>query len=353
MNSFENRNKYLLLADGKSPHTLKWLKELIKYFDVYLISLNGVSNDLYKYIDKTKVYVLNNRVNELGGNYKLIFKLNKIRNIIKKIKPKYLNAHYLSSYGFLAALSKNILDDLVLIQSTWGSDILVEPFLNNMRKFIAKYSLRKANFITADSWHMADVIIKLVGKKDIIVFPFGINNIENYKYKKEKIIFSNRALKKLYNIDITIKWFSKQSKDYKLIIANDGIEKDNLKNLVKSLKLENRVLFVGYLSYEAQKKIYQKAKYYISIPESDSTSVSLLEAMKYGCIPIVSNIPVNREWILDGINGVFFDINKNLREIVVEENFFDINKSLLNKKAIFSKSIKKFVKKVKNEYTFS
>lgn len=38
---------------------------------------------------------------------------------------------------------------------------------------------------------------------------------------------------------------------------------------------------------------------FISIPSSDSTSVSLLEAMCCGLFPIVSDLPANREWIHD------------------------------------------------------
>jgi len=103
---------------------------------------------------------------------------------------------------------------------------------------------------------------------------------------------------------------------------------------------------LGFIDQKAQEEIYRKARFYISIPESDSTSVSLLEAMKYGCIPIVSNIPANREWILNGINGVFFNPNLKLDEISVYSGFYDINLTLLKKRAIFPEKIEKFVRKL-------
>ena len=37
---------------------------------------------------------------------------------------------------------------------------------------------------------------------------------------------------------------------------------------------------------------------------SDSVSVSLLEAMAHGCIPLLSDLPANREWVGDGDNGL-------------------------------------------------
>lgn len=340
------KNKYLLLADGNSPHILKWAKELVKYFDVYLISLNGISKELSELLDESNVYILNEKVISTGGNFKLIFKLPQIRKIIKSISPEYLNAHYLSSYGFLGALSCGVVSSMKFIQSTWGSDVLVEPFSNVVRKNIAKYSLKKADYITSDSWYMGDVITDLVGVKEIIVFPFGFDKIERNIIPKEKIVFSNRALKDFYNIDKIIVWFAKQSSDYRLIIANDGVEKNQLKQLVEKLNISSRVEFVGYLSTREQEKLYQKAMYYISLPSSDATSVSLLESMGYGAIPIVSNIPANREWILDGVNGVYFNEQKKIEEIDINENFTEINYNLLNKRAIFPYSIENFIKKV-------
>ena len=340
------KNKYLILGDGSSPHIVKWVKELVLYFDVYLISLNGVSDEILEYLNRENVFILNEQASATGGNHKLIFKLPQIRKRIKEIEPDYINAHYLSSYGFLAALSKSSIESATLIQSTWGSDVLLEPFLNFIRKSMAKYSLKKADFVTSDSWHMADVVEQLVGKKETIVFPFGFEKIEKFTMEKEKLIFSNRALKDFYNIKEIIKWFSKQEDEYQLVIANEGIEKNNLKKLVQQLSLSSRVLFVGYLSEEEQKGYYQKAKYYVSIPDSDATSVSLLEAMQYGAVPIVSNIPANREWVLDGVNGSYFDKNKKLNEIKIEEDFAKINQNILTNRALFSKSIKEFIIKV-------
>ena len=340
------KNKYLLLADANSPHVLKWIKELVKYFDVYIISLNGLDREIYKYIEKDKTFILNEEVSTTGGNYKLIFKIFKIRKLIKEINPDYLNAHYLSSYGFLATLSKSVNSKIILIQSTWGSDVLVAPFQNIFRKKIVQYSLNKADYITSDSLHMSDVIMSLVDKKEILTFSFGFDSLERNNVKKEKIIFSNRGLKSFYNIDKILRWFATQSSEYKLVIANDGVERLMLEALSKELSLGERVVFVGFLNEKEMKRYYEKSQYFISIPDSDGTAVSLLESMMYGCIPIVSNIPANREWILDLVNGVYFDETLAIENIIIEEDFDKINFKILQRKALFSKSIESFVTKV-------
>ena len=343
------RVKYLILADGKSPHTLKWAKELKRYFDLSLITLNGYSQDILKYIDENNVYVVNESVKVAGGNFKLLLKYFEIKKIVESIKPKYMNAHYITSYGVLAGLIKRKYPHIKLIESAWGSDILVTPFENFLKKIVTKFALQQADLITSDSFYMSDKIIEISGNTNIDTFAFGLDDfdLDNNIVKDKSLIFSNRALSENYNIEKIIRWFAElQNKDLELIVANDGNQREDLEKLVKSLNISKQVKFVGFLTKQEQASFYKKAKYYISIPTSDSTAVSLLEAMAFGCYPIVSNIPANREWILDECNGSFFTKNMNLPN--VDKNIVNINQEIIYKKAIFSKSIKQFIKNLEN-----
>jgi glycosyltransferase involved in cell wall biosynthesis len=65
-----------------------------------------------------------------------------------------------------------------------------------------------------------------------------------------------------------------------------------------------QVEFAGHLSAEAQSAWYARAQWWVSLPQSDSVAVSLLEAMAHGCIPLLSDLPANREWVRDGENGL-------------------------------------------------
>ncbi len=42
----------------------------------------------------------------------------------------------------------------------------------------------------------------------------------------------------------------------------------------------------------------------LSLPRSDSVSVSVLEAMAHGCVPLLSDLPANRELVRNGDNGL-------------------------------------------------
>lgn len=93
----------------------------------------------------------------------------------------------------------------------------------------------------------------------------------------------------------------------------------------------------------------RRSKCYISATKSDGSSLSLLEAMGNGAIPIVSNIPSNREWIVDGINGKLFRNFKELDEILANrslnyDEIREINYNLILNRGIYKKQMQKIEK---------
>ncbi len=90
-----------------------------------------------------------------------------------------------------------------------------------------------------------------------------------------------------------------------------------------------------------------KSKIFISIPKSDARAISLLEAMYYGCIPVVSNIPANFECIIDGLNGIVNENPKNLDKSIIEALNLDFEYcAQINKKIIEIKATKKINEKI-------
>ncbi len=65
-----------------------------------------------------------------------------------------------------------------------------------------------------------------------------------------------------------------------------------------------RCEFVGRLDADTQADWYARARWYLSLPRSDSVAVSVLEAMAHGCVPILSDLPANRELVRTGDNGL-------------------------------------------------
>ncbi len=350
--------KYLIIGNAESVHLVKWIKELTTYFDVYVISSKGLNTEIQTLLPDSKIFLLNLDISEAGGNTKLFFQYFRIKKIIRRINPDFLNAHYVTSHGFLAALIKKTGKfRFKLIQSAWGTDILVTPFINRLYYRITRFCLDSADLITSDSGFMTEVIKKL-SSTSTMTFAFGLDKIPEVDLSKKdsNLFYSNRILSENYNIGEVITFFHriyKENSSAKLIISNLGEQKKELENKVLKLGLLRSVRFIGFISSTEQFSLYEQAQFYISIPTSDSTSVSLIEALASGCIPVVSDIPANHEWITENINGVIYRKDEtsyaDLRKILKnKDKIAKHNREMIQNRAIFPDSIKEYVDRITN-----
>jgi glycosyltransferase involved in cell wall biosynthesis len=94
------------------------------------------------------------------------------------------------------------------------------------------------------------------------------------------------------------------------MIVGDGAERKALEKEVENLNIDSSVEFLGRVPHEEMVNLLSKADIYVSTSHYDGTSVSLLEAMGSGAFPIVTDIPANREWIINGENGFLVPENK-------------------------------------------
>ena len=288
----------LLLISSNTIHTYKYLQLIEDYFDEVLLITNEKSN-VYDYPTV-----------ELNFNLKIKTLFSTVKEIKKQIElfePSIIHIHQANSYAFFSLLAcrKSFIPTVL---TAWGSDVLILPKSNFLLKKMVRFNLRNADFLTSDSIYMAQEMEKIAPLKNrIIIANFGID-VTPTNCEKENIVYSNRLHKKLYRVDKIIEAFSlfytNNNTDWKLVIAATGTETDILKIKAAELNLEHAIEFVGWIQKEDNEKWYSKAKIWVSIPESDATSISLLEAMACGCIPVVSDLPANREWIQSGLNGI-------------------------------------------------
>lgn len=248
-----------------------------------------------------------------------------LRSIIKEFNPDIIHVHQANSYALITVLANSTRIPIVL--TTWGSDVLILPNKGFLYRAMVRYVLKKATVITADASFMAEAIHQLNEKKEVVIVNFGVEINKNEEiFTRESIIYSNRMHETLYNIDqliLQLKDFLVKNPKWKLIIAAEGNQTTYLKKIVAEELPENTIEFVGFLTSEENIRYYKKAMIYISIPKSDGTSISLLEAMAYGCLPITSNLPANKEWITHLENGIIS--NGNLSKDVETALTLDLN----------------------------
>ncbi|WP_127836460.1 glycosyltransferase family 4 protein [Clostridium prolinivorans] len=285
--------KICYLADAGSIHTQKLCKYFAKKgYEITVISLSPGN------IDGVKVYNLGLNINDIKQNSilhktKYITCIFKIINIVKKIKPDILHAHYASSYGLLGSLCFY----KPYIISVWGSDIYEFPNINFICKNIIKFNLSRVDKILSTSKAMAKETQKYTSKQ-IEITPFGVDlNLFKNKEKVKKDYITIGTIKTLesnYGIDYLIKAFAivkKQIENIKLEIAGEGSQREYLENLAKSLNIDKDVTFLGYLSQEEVADRFNNFDIAVFPScEIESFGVAAVEAQACGVPVITTNI---------------------------------------------------------------
>jgi len=247
-----------------------------------------------------------------GSLHQLFFGIfyyrSQIRKIISRVRPAVINGHIATSYAFWGSLG----GFRPYVLTVWGSDILGYPKKSPIYSSIVRHVLKFSDYILTDGLNIVDEIKSFVPEERIKYIPFGIN-IKEKKGNDERDgeyinILSARALEPIYQIDKIINLFhGVHDRKCRLIIANDGSKRKDLERLTAGLNLNERVRFTGRLEEKELADLYNRSDVFVALPESDGTSVTLLEAMYYGLIPVLSDIDANRYWIRDGENGFLVD----------------------------------------------
>ena len=234
-----------------------------------------------------------------------------IRALIRRWSPRVVHAHQANSVGWHAVRAAQGSGVPVLL-TLWGSDVLTTPSLSPLHRWMVRRALCGASAWSADARMVLEAADALTTKRHAPAMhawiPIGIDEpaAPADPSRQERRLLSCRLHKPLYRIDAILRAFARlpaRCADWTLEVAATGPESPALKALAAELGVAGRVEFSGMLSPQALAQSYRRAALFVSVPLSDGTAVSLLEAMAAGCVPVLSDLPANREWVVDGLNG--------------------------------------------------
>ncbi len=330
----------LLVVGGGGIHTFNTIDLIKDYFsDILLIT--DKEYDAFKDI-KHKIF-------DFSFAKPLNFFLlpHKINREIRVFKPDFIIIIQVdtSAFSTIVANTKNIPSLVIAL----GSDVLTIPQKGFLYKQLAKFVLKKGKYFSTGARFAAERMNVLAGKDLGVVvansgFEPGCRPME-----KQNIVYSNRLHKSLYRIPMVIEAFARfvnnGREDWRLVIGATG-EEERLKQKAKELGVEDKVEFIGWVEKETNNYYYSISKIWISIPETDNTPISLLEAMAGGCIPVMSDLIANREWVEDGKNGIIVsDYGSNYIERALALDYDDLvryNIDLMEREGTKDANRKKF-----------
>ena len=216
-----------------------------------------------------------------------------------------------------------------------------------------------------NSQYLQRLAYNTLRSKPIVVIPNSVDTRFFSASKRTedkttvKILFVGR-LNKQKGLDCLLEAIAKLikmhlRKDFFVEIIGDGRQRPDLTRKSESLRIMNKVTFVGWLDKIRLLAHYQSADIFISPSLDEGMPNVIMEAMACGLPIIASDIPAHKEFITQDIHGVLVPLNdsgalarafkmliedERLRRRMGQENLDYIAQySIFNMERFFSKVI--------------
>ncbi len=266
----------------------------------------------------------------------ILLALPTLKKVIKNFNPDILHAHYATSYGALAALTRFH----PFIISVYGNDIYEFPKKSWLHRQLLKYNFLKADKILSTSHVMARHTAKFTDKK-IAITPFGIDTTifkpESKTVTDDRIYIGTvKTLEEKYGIKYLIEAFKIITDKHpdlplRLLIVGGGSQANMLKNLAQKLQIQDKIDFTGRINYDDVVLYHNKLTIAVfpSTIDSESFGVAVLEASACGKPVIVSNVGGLPEVVINGETGIIVE-PKNPELLAIEIEKLILNEELRN-----------------------
>ena len=315
--------KIIYFSKNYTPHDYRFLSSLAKTeHEVFFLQLEATTR-------QTEDRVVPENVRQIlwaGGQREFRWRdvpkyVLSLRRVIREIEPDLIHAGPIQNCAFIAELTgfRHVLT------ISWGYDLLVEADKSAWMRHVTRCTLRRSAFFACDANVTREKSIAYgMNPENTVVFPWGID-LEHFqpkgtegKRRKAKpaprhsspiTLFCSRAWESIYGVDVLAKAFVKVANanpDVNLILLGGGSQGAHIRQILMKGGALDRVHFGGQIGQKDLPRWYHMADLYVSPSHVDGTSVSLMEALACGLPCLVSDIPGNREWIEEGVNGWLF-----------------------------------------------
>ncbi len=290
------------LGDPNSIHTRRWAGWFAaEGHRVHLLVPDGLTVDpgLHPAISVDSFRRSGNGRGPLGG---VLATRRSIRERLRAIGPGILHAHYLTTAGWQGWLA----GAHPFAVTVWGTDVY-----RNARspggRVQARLVLGAADLVTADSEDLAGATIAAGARPDRVqVVQFGVDTVRfapdrdpgplrrRLALQGRRVVFSLRAIAPLYRHLTVLEALADLPEDVVGLFSAHATREGELERLTSraaDLGLAGRIRILDGIAHDAMPDHLALADVVVSVPESDATPVSLLEAMAVGRPIVASDLP--------------------------------------------------------------
>lgn len=242
-----------------------------------------------------------------------------VKRLLDHIRPDVVHGLQINYYSYMAMHA----GCKPFVITPFGGDVLVKPKKSPISKNIAEYCLSRADLITTDAEHIQETLVRLGADARKIRLIYFATDVAHYRPqgKDEGLVdvlglrgctcvISMRHLMPIYNIETLIRsipMVAAKCQSVKYLIFSHGPDEEMLKALAKSLRVSEKILWLGFLSGEQLPKYINLGDIYVSTSLSDAgLAASTGEAMACGLPAIITDFGDNAQWVRNEINGFLF-----------------------------------------------
>jgi glycosyltransferase involved in cell wall biosynthesis len=299
------RLRLAFLADPNSLHTRRWIAWFARAgHDVRLIDpfASTIDPGLPEGVAVERYVAHRSRIPLVS----LIRSRGELRRLLAGLDTQVLHAQFVRRFGWQAALS----GFRPLVVSPWGSDILRVPPLAIRTRWWNRFALRSADLVTVSSEGMREASIRAGARHERIrLVHHGVDTsafapgppspavVARVAAAGQPVIVSPRTIRPLYRQEVVVDAVAALSTAERrpvLVLSARGADADELTRLrqrAADAGIADQLRVLGDIPHDDLPDVFRLADVVVSVPETDSFAVTLLEAMAC-CKPIVvSDVP--------------------------------------------------------------
>lgn len=220
---------------------------------------------------------------------------------------------------------------------------------------------KKVPVITISESSKLDLTNNGFSKEKVFVISMGSNsNIVlslPEKERNETLVFLSRLsrTKGVSDAIEAVSLLNKEFPDIMLWIVGRGEKEyiEELKNLVKKLKIEKHIKFFDYVSEDKKQDLLTRAHILIAPSFKEGWGLTVHEAGARGTPAVVYNVPGLREVVVNNINGLICEVNSpenlaiNIKKLLTDAKLYkklQAGSITQRKKHTWDKSAEEFLK---------
>jgi glycosyltransferase involved in cell wall biosynthesis len=320
---------FIWLKDKISNKHLKTIiSKSIGYLTILILAYKGLKTLKKSNIDVVYGYEMHG---VLAANIIRFFTFKKKYIYIHRFMGTWLTQYYDKKQYFKLLLN---LDHIIALKSSSDLCIMTDDGTQGNRALEIFNSKSLRNFIFLSN----GVNEQKISIHEILKFKNQLN------LQNEEVFVSISRLTSWKRVDRILHILSKiKYKNYKYFIIGDGDKKEELEYLVKTLNLEENVIFTGAIPNDKVKLYLNISDYFFSMYDLSNVGNPLLEAIRANKIIFTLNNGDTQRWIKHKKNGFIYNINNSLYEDVAK----DIDQIIINKD--MKKNILKNIKLTEKE----